>query len=1447
MSMTPRKLKLEPLEDRRMLATFTVANLLDGPVTAAGQLPGSLRQAIFDANATAAADEIVFSVLAGTISLTHGELRITNNLTIQGPAAGGMIIDASGSDPTSANDNGDGSRVFNIDDGTHTSRIVSIRNLTLTGGDVSGDGGAIRNAEQLALTNVVTRQNAATGYGGGIFSNVSLTLTTSTVNSNTATNRGGGVATTSGSLTITNSTLSGNSAFGGGGFHSQNTFTQVNGSNITGNTASTGGGGIRNYRGSLTVIDSKIDNNTGGYGGGIRNNQSQLTITGSTVNGNTGTLLNGNERGGGGIFQLWGNLTITNSQVSGNSSILKGGGIYASRGALKITASMLEGNYSHSHGGGIYSSETNFEIDETTLSGNTALGRGGGVIRVRENEWGPLVVLNSTISGNHSELNGGGILGSYQEITNSNIVGNSSIQNGGGLQGGPILLVDSIVDSNTTAGTGGGISSSKLTIVGSTVSRNVALAGGGGVFSPESTVTFESTLTIVDSTLSENVGYIRGGAINMKDGTATITGSTIKGNLAVATHPYNGYGGGIFGGGEFTITGSKIVDNLANTRGGGIYFGLYTLTIVDSLISGNEAGTDGGGIFRVDGQLSVTGTTFRNNSAQEDGGGLWTSGTFLTIGGSAFLDNHSGQRAGGIYASAYEATISMSTISGNFSETNGGGIYFYGANLAMTTSSITGNTSYGDGGGAFARVQSSLTVTSSTLGDNEAQGNGAGLYLWSRTPQVPLAIRHSTIARNKTDQAAGGMFIAAASTVDLSHTIVAQNQATLGPDLTGLIGVVFDAKSSLIGNNAQSGLAEAPVGAPDAKKNLIGGVTHGVIDALLAESSNNGGAGLTYELLVGSPAINAGNTGAVAGVGTVPLFDGRGGPFARIAGGRIDIGAYERQSFGQQALVVDTLTDVVDGNVSAGHLSLREAVGIANGNIGTLDTISFAPALVSAGPAVISFYRGEIQIIDSTIITGPGQDLLTLDVSSSDPTPEVKNGDGHRVFNIDDEKFTTSVEVTIAQLTLTGGDTQGKGGAILSSEILTVANSTITGNTSQEGGGGISHYGFRKQLNIVASTIAHNQARNGGGIYGIASSSAIIVEGSTIFDNHALSADPFDVMRGGGIFFHLSATGPAQFVINSSTISGNTAGGEGGGVYSGTDELFVYSSTIANNVAGGEGGGIGMQSTSQSVKLIHTIVAGNTSINEITDDIGARPFLYYSLIGNGDGSNVLQSTGSLVGTSLAPIDPRLGPLRDNGGPTLTHSLLSGSLALDAGDPLSQAGGYAGYYMAPVPFFDQRGTGFGRVVNGRIDMGAVEMQVAPVVGDFNGDGVITGRDFLAWQRNPNLGSLTDWQEYYGGALSALSASIEDEYGTYEDDQETSVSLIFGNSYTPPTADSSLLGGSPEANELFVESVDLAIEELSDVTQSGVREFGEMVIRHRTTRRPVKSMTWNKSRA
>jgi hypothetical protein len=77
-----------------------------------------------------------------------------------------------------------------------------------------------------------------------------------------------------------------------------------------------------------------------------------------------------------------------------------------------------------------------------------------------------------------------------------------------------------------------------------------------------------------------------------------------------------------------------------------------------------------------------------------------------------------------------------------------------------------------------------------------------------------------------------------------------------------------------------------------------------------------------------------------------------------------------------------------------------------------------------------------------------------------------------------------------------------------------------------------------------------------------------------------------------------------------------------------------------------------------------------------------------------NGGGFLTATGDQINTN-----PMLGPLQNNGGPTFTHALLSGSPAINAGDPV----------FSPPPTFDQRGPGYPRVSGGRIDVGSFELQ------------------------------------------------------------------------------------------------------------------------------------------
>src|SRR5262249_44885501 len=135
-----------------------------------------------------------------------------------------------------------------------------------------------------------------------------------------------------------------------------------------------------------------------------------------------------------------------------------------------------------------------------------------------------------------------------------------------------------------------------------------------------------------------------------------------------------------------------------------------------------------------------------------------------------------------------------------------------------------------------------------------------------------------------------------------------------------------------------------------------------------------------------------------------------------------------------------------------------------------------------------------------------------------------------------------------------------------------------------------------------------------------------------------------------------------------------TSPGQGGGFYHQSGALTVSNSTITGNVAredrgllGVTGQGGGIYKAGGTVNLRNTILAGNTNASSGAGAVGADLWgrlasSGYNLIGDATGGS------GYAPTDLLDADPLLGPLQDNGGPTLTHALLPGSPALDAGDP-----------------------------------------------------------------------------------------------------------------------------------------------------------------------------------
>jgi hypothetical protein len=236
---------------------------------------------------------------------------------------------------------------------------------------------------------------------------------------------------------------------------------------------------------------------------------------------------------------------------------------------------------------------------------------------------------------------------------------------------------------------------------------------------------------------------------------------------------------------------------------------------------------------------------------------------------------------------------------------------------------------------------------------------------------------------------------------------------------------------------------------------------------------------------------------------------------------------------------------------------------------------------------------------------------------------------------------------------------------------VTISNLTITNGyaSAWPSGGGIYNEGGT--LMIINSTISGN---SGGGIYNFGSESdyaPLMITNSTISGN-----------SGAGIANEFNE---GAMLITNSTISGNSGGGihHDGGYCSNCAFATITNSTLSDN-------GIFNGSNSGGLTIGNTILKASSIASFSYFPVTS---LGYNLSDDA-GGGVLTGPGDQINT-----DSMLGPLQDNGGPTFTHKLLSGSPAIDAGDPS----------FTPPPGYDQRGPGFPRVVNGRIDIGAFEVQ------------------------------------------------------------------------------------------------------------------------------------------
>jgi hypothetical protein len=988
---------------------------------------------------------------------------------------------------------------------------------------------------------------------------------------------------------------------------------------------------------------------------------SGLTISGGKTTGN-----------GGGLDNLGGSLTLTNCTVSSNSAGSVGGGLYTSAaGTTTLSNCTISGN-SATVGGGANSQGT-LSLTNCTVSGNTATTAFGGL----ESSSGTLTLTNTIVAGNA----GGADLDSASPFsgTNNLIGGNpllAPLNNYGGptqtlapLPGSPAIDAGTSTGAPTTDQRG--LGRVGTVDIGAFESQGFTLtAVAGGTSQTASILTpFAKPLavTVTANNASEpvNGGLVSFAPNQVETGAAAILASPsaviASGQASVTAAPNNADGSytvvasatGSSPAVSFTLTntGPTLTSLVVNTTSGVIAPGAGLLSLPEAVgfanldTAGISSITFDATVFATPQTITLKGTQLElsNTSEAETITGP-ASGVTISGGGLSRVFQVDG------HVSAF---LSGLTIKGG-TATAGGGLDNLGV-ATLIDCTVSGNSATTSNGGGLDN-QGTATLTNCTVSGNSATVGGGV------NSQGTLSLTNCTVSGNSATTAFGGLD-SSSGTLTLTNTIVAGNFG--GADL--------GSTSAFSGTN-----------------NLLGG------NALLAPLGNYGGPTQTMALLPGSPAIDAG-TGNGA-----PTSDQRGlGRF-----GTVDIGAFESQGFtltpvagstSQTSPILTPFAKPLAVTVTANNPSEPVNGGLVsfvNNPVNGAAAVLAAPSAVIAGGqatsaaapnnadgsyTVVASVTGSSPAVSFTLTnTGPTLASLVVNTTSGSLAPgagllSLPEAVGFASFDtagISAITFDPTVFATPQTITLKGTQLELSNTSETEAIIGPAKGVTISG-------GGLSRV-FQVDSGVSAFlsglTISGGTASVGGGLDN---------QGTATLTDCTISGNSATTGNGGGLDNQGTAT------LTNCTISGNSAIAGGGLDNLGT--LSLTNTTVGSNTATKTGGGLlGIGTTT----LTNTIVAGNSA--PVAPDVAhTATSLGYNLIGKTDGSSGWVAS-DLTGTVASPLNPLLGSLANNGGPTPTMALLNGSPAINAGT------------SAGAPPADQRGDA--RV--NAVDIGAFESNFLP---------------------------------------------------------------------------------------------------------------------------------------
>jgi hypothetical protein len=1257
---------LTPVNDQRDIGATQLFNA----VTISPSDPEALATAIQLFNLQGGANRILLQPGTHTPDPLVAGIHDGGDLDVVGQAleivpstgAGSVIIDGRNLDD----------RVFDVAAGA----TLQLHELTVSGGTSgAGDGGGIRNAGTLGLTQVQIVENRSRGKGGGLHN--------------------------TGTLTVIASTFRGNQSQWGGGLSNAGT-ANIARSLLHANVAQ-GAAGQRGWRGA------GAGGGAAGLGGGILND-GVMTVVSTTLSGNQ--AIGGT---GGDVFMP--NLPLP--EIGGSGAGLQGGagGSFATTSFFPLTYRLSDGSDGGFGSGGGGTSGLAVMVDvmapaDAFSAGDGGFGGGGGGGGIGSGDEGWLLRGPKTygrarrgLGGQYGGNGRTGKVGSDHTVVNHGGAGGGGAGIGGGIfsKSGTLNVVSSTIVNNSAAGGRGGYVVGIFGDVG--LDRADAGTGvGGGIFQFDGSVAVGASVIAVNDAGNSSgygsslfnrdvVGSFQSEGNNFIGIARSSTGFTsVTDRRGNGTDGVPAVGGSIGdyildpligplavnGGPTLThapLVGSPLIDSIdpldiiprVDQRGYPIGIGkggdvgalewdeLRVTTTEDSLslLSLRQAVVDAtklkrhaapAGIRLGDGTYDLTiqdltGLALSGDLDIESGTNVHITGLGP---GTTFIDaTQLDNRAFEVFSGGSLILEGLTLVGGTFA--GRGGLLSNSGSVTLRNVHVAGV----EGSEAiFNGSSGQLTLDGVTIsGVSNASGVGGGI----RNAGVLNAF-NLTVTGNS---AASGSAIVneSGATANLTNVTISGNTSLSGTGAIQQLGGVINLRNAIVYGNTGGDSPDISGGIVSLGNNIIGdpGTATGFDSSDLLSADPRLDALVTsglphYPLLLDSPAMEGGSATGI------PATDALANP--RTLGGMPDIGAVEQVvlhvSSADASLIPGTLRFAI---VSANQLPGDDRV--------TIDATLNGVSLQLGGQ--------HIDITESLSVVGNGAARTVIDAQR-----------GSRIFEVMDGNADTPTNLTLAALTLRNGRAATDGGGAIRSNAtgtLTLDRVHAVGNSTVEigaGGGAVSVDG--SNVRIIGSTFSGNSTQ--GGI----------------------------VAFGGAIY-----ASDATIRIADSTLSLNMASGLGGALYARDSTLDLENVTIADNTSATTGGGV--HSFESTITLVNVIAASNSATDAGPDIavLGGGLTAYHSLVGDNSDSTLApapvgspDANGNVVGTAAAPIDALLEVLQENGGGIPTRALLPGSPAIDTGSSRIQTSSLD-FVVSPE---DQRG--FARGAD-TADMGAFEVQ------------------------------------------------------------------------------------------------------------------------------------------